>query len=719
MAVIDYSTGPRVVNEGSHVVYTKATWGAAWTAQPNLQCVECQWNAAPNFNTAILRWEIGSVVLPGDTSPTVFGPWVGRGQFVRVDWTCDNGSILIWTGYIDASDWPTEAFGAQSIVCYGLERALAKTPMADAVWRDGDPTDTAAGTARRSQYPLTFGNPDGLRSFNPVDTGGSVYAFASPKDDGAKPWSTREAVRYLMTYHLPTSSHGVAAVPWSVDQIDQLPDWDQVQFETRNRTVWDVLTYLIRAEQQLGFTVGSDGTNVYLRCFTHLASTLTIGSQSIAANPNQHSVIFAPDALTNARLRDVGGGYDQLICRGARQKTICTLRFADSHLEADWSAAEQDDYDFGDSADAGYAAADDAEKKQRNAIVRGRQGLQHVYRRLKIADDWDFKISGASIFNTSADGDNEFPRSIALLNRLPIKPGIDWDGAVSEDDFDRDGEGRPLLLTWDNPTALPIDRVDNAALNALSLFFRSDIDFSYAVRPSCQGRKIDLQVIGGGPQHMIAKGEFTPLPAVDTDGQLDYREMQATVAIAEDRYVQGVYPSTAPTADIVRRLVMDFGETYHRVRIHPGTVTEVGNLLVGEKTSTGGVLVDDTDELQALAEMIAKSLLLTRKTVSWSSTRKIATVAVGDLITTAAGATVGAPVVAIHMRAPVGIDQPADPSVQSFEVWQGNANPIDVLRRLGGIAGDKDLRTELQVTSIAPRSGTAVRGERLRRLKQR
>lgn len=717
MAAIDYSSGPRVVNEGSHVVYTKPTWGAAWTAQPNLHCVECQWNAAPNFNTAILRWDIGSVILPGDTSPTVFGPWVGRGQFVRVDWTCDDASTLMWTGYIDASDWPTEAFGAQSIVCYGLERALAKTPMADAVWRDGDPM-AAAGTARRSQYPLTFGAPDGLRSFHLVEDGGSVYAFASPKDDRAKPWSTREAVRYLMTYHLPTSSHGVAAVPWSIDQIDQLPDWDQVQFETRNRTVWDVLNYLIRAQQQLGCTVGSDGTNVYLRCFTHLQATLTIGSQSIAANPNQHSVVFAPDALTNDRLRDVGGGYDQLICRGARRKTICTLRFADSHLEADWSTSLQDLYDLGDSTDAGYAAADEAEKKRRNTTVRGRQGLQPVYRRLKIADDWDFKISAASIFNSDVEGDNEFPRSIELLNRLPIKPSIDWDGAVSEDDFDRDGEGRPILLTWDDPTGTA-DRVDNAALDALSAALASDIDFSYAVRPHCEGRKLDLQVIGGGPQHMIAKGEFTKLPDVDIDGQLDYREIRLTVAIAEDRYVQGVYPASAPTADIVRRLVIDFGETYHRVRIHPGTVTEVTDFAGTEKTSTGGVLVDDTDEIQALAETIAKSLLLTRKAVSWSSTRKISTIAVGDLITTAAGAAVVSPVVAIHIRAPVGIDAPAAPSVQSYEVWQGESNPIDVLRRLGGIAGDKDLRSDLQITSIAPRSGTAIRGERIRRLKNR
>ena len=285
MTAFNYSSGDRITAVLPHVVYAKSSWAADWVEVPNLTCVECAWNAAPNFNTAILQWETGYVILPGDTSPTLFGTWTGRGQFIKIVWACDDGGTLTWVGFVDSSSWPTEAFGRQQLICYGLERSLSLTPIATSAWLD---TSGTSPTLRRSAMPFTFNDgPDGYRSQNPVS--GSTFAFASLHDPTATKhfWSTRKIVQYLMTYCLPSNDYGVAAVPWSLDQAAQLPDWDVPTVRTQNRTLWDVLLELITPENQLGFTVASDGSTAYLRCvwsewsFTSACSRLCWVSRSL------------------------------------------------------------------------------------------------------------------------------------------------------------------------------------------------------------------------------------------------------------------------------------------------------------------------------------------------------------------------------------------------------------------------------------------------------
>ncbi len=282
MATINYSTGPRITNVGDHVVYTKATWAGTWAAQPNLVCTECQWRAAPEFSSALLTWRTGYIIPPGSTSPTLYGPWTARGHFVRIDWTCDDGSTLRWVGFIDASTWPTEAFGDQPLVCYGLERALALTPIMDFCWKRG------TSDYYRSNEPPTFGYN---RTKDPDSVGG-VYVFCDEMRDADADifrWTTREIVRYLLKYNVPSNNFGVGNIPWSVNQPTQLPDWDAPLVETRGRTVWDVLCELVNADRQLGMTVGSDGSTAYLRIFTHTSSTITVSGNTLAANPNQHT----------------------------------------------------------------------------------------------------------------------------------------------------------------------------------------------------------------------------------------------------------------------------------------------------------------------------------------------------------------------------------------------------------------------------------------------
>lgn len=670
--LIDYSTGPRIATEGAHTVYARATWSDAWIEQPNLSCLECQWNAAPAMNTAVLRWELGNVILPGDTAPTVFGAWIGRGQFIRVDWVCDNGSILRWVGFVDSSEWPADYLGSQILVCFGLEQALAKTPITFAMWRDfDDPTVTV----RRSEQPLTFNGVGGLMSESAIASTGGTHVFARPNEDAAKKWSTREIVRYLLYYHLPTNTWGVSTIPWAVDQINQLPDWDAPQIETDLRTVWDVLNALINPQQQTGFTVGSDGSAVYLRCFTHLATDLTVNFRTIPANPNQHSLVFAPDALTSAQLSDMGGGYDQVTVRGAKAVTITTLEYAD-HLEPAWKDTLQTPYDAGASV-AGYDIGDsDKQKRSKDAAARGASKFSDVYRVFRIKRN-DALSLGAPPDATTRHG------VLRLLPRIPIGSQFDWDTGTLTDLFDAKGDGKPPLVTWEHPL-VDTQRISNAGLAQLTDALPDTRLPAVTVVTTVKDDTLRLAV-HGGPQYLIADGEFDPLDH-DLPTILDYRELKVTAAIEQGSYCAATYPTTAAAADIIRRLIVDVGEEYRLVYLADGTLTDVDESGAEKIRTTGGLLVDDRSELEAIARVLSDSVLMTRKTVSWSSLRKISSVAVGDLITTAAGATIVAPVTAVHIRGGVSINAPAGSTQQSYEVYRGGLDVMSVVRRLGGTA---------------------------------
>ena len=54
------------------------------------------WGMATAVFLFVLWW-LGDVILPGDSAATTFGPWIGRGQFVLVDWVCDDSSITSLT----------------------------------------------------------------------------------------------------------------------------------------------------------------------------------------------------------------------------------------------------------------------------------------------------------------------------------------------------------------------------------------------------------------------------------------------------------------------------------------------------------------------------------------------------------------------------------------------------------------------------------------------
>lgn len=691
MTAFDYSSGPRITNVGGHTVYAKSSWAGTWNEVPNLTCVECSWVAAPNFNSALLEWETGYVILPGDTSPTLFGTWTGRGQFIKIVWECDDGDTLTWVGFVDSSSWPTEAFGRQQLVCYGLERSLALSPISSSAWIDTVPSPAVV---RRSGMPYAFNvGPDGYRSESVVSGGSHVFAPLQDPQATTHFWSTRQIVKYLLTHCLPTNNFGVAAIPWELDQDTQLPDWDFPTVETRNRTVWDILNELIAPTNQLGFTCGSDGTTCYLRAFTHLPTPAVYFTKSIAANPNQHTVVFAPDALTTADLSDVGSTYDQIIVRGDRRKSICTLAMG-TELEANWEFTEQVDYERAESLLGDYATWTVEERKSRNAAYRTTK-QPRVFREFRLRKDWDFRVVGYVPLMTvlpvfpGPPSDNLTPRSVRMLEFLPIAVTQQWNGNVQQTWYwpidSKSVELARFIPLMEDPTDTQNLMNISTQLGMLSGKILSDLhnQSSYTINASVSDRVLSLAV-EGAPQHVIANNNFDPLPEDEaTSGGLNLYTLKLTVMLEEDRFCEGIWPTTV-SADVVRRLVIDLGPKYEQIWIVPGTITgldSVGN----PQTSNGGWLVNDQNEINALAQLIGTGMVPTRKRATWRSQRRISGIAVGDLITTAGGATVNAPITEIKITAPTSQGRPPSAPMQSFSTFGGIFDPLQVLRRVGVI----------------------------------
>ncbi len=670
MATIDYSAGPRITDVGDHTVYTKTTWAGTWTAQPNLVCTGCQWRAAPDFNSAVLVWRTGYIIMPGATTPTLFTPLAGRGLFVRIDWVCDDGSILRWVGFIDSASWPTEAYGDQQLVAYGLERALALTPMIDHAFKRG-------ASVLRSNMAWDIG---GNRSKDP--DGGGVYLYCdSLRDDPEdwKSWNSQQIVRYLLKYHCPTNTFGVGAIPWAVDQVDLLPDWDRPMVSTMNKTLWDVLCELISPDKQLGFTVGSNGSTAYLRVFTHTSADITLGDQTLLANPNQHTLILSPDALTTASLADVGGGYDQVICRGARRQTICTLAHP-THIENKWTSTDETAYEAGASGESGYSTANTQKQREMNLRTRTRDAVAKVYRDFRIAKTFNWVVASEDLFPG-----NTAPRIVQILESLPIHPRTDWSGSVDPTWFSPNYP-RPWAIYFANPDALTkyvdISKLAITNTEAVSTGDMPTVSVSAEVHWYDEVRLI----VRGAPQHAIAGTNFSRLP-VDAPskcwGALDYSTMRVTCTLEEDRHCEGRYPTSPPSTDVVRRLLVDCGPEYRQIRIHKNTIAGIDHEGTAQMVTASAYLVDDSERLATLAKVISLGAVLTRKRVNWESQRRISTIAVGDMINTAEGQTVLAPVTCIRISAPTSVNRPASCPTQSFETFGGTHDPLQVLRNLG------------------------------------
>ena len=416
---------------------------------------------------------------------------------------------------------------------------------------------------------------------------------------------------------------------------------------------------MLSASRLLGYyvTLSDDESTIELRPHTFVATPTDLGTVTIAANPNQITIQLEEGRdVSNVVVRETTAGIvDQVIYRGARRRTCCTLSFLDGNLEKGWDTTTEDAYDTAATADADYPAATEiAERRRRNAAARTALSLFPAYRRFQVPDTWNQHAAdghGGNLDNpvfcqddNVALGQATNRRWVRLLPILPLKDGIDYT------DFAEHGPVKAGLGPWDeqppmvfsplpsetgtmsNRRYVQLDRL--TAADHVELNTEPDLrDFSIRVEIPQNDVGILLHV-DGAPQHAIAFNHFSPLDVDEPQGEWNYAEFAVTVCFEEQRYCEGRHPADAdlPALDVIRRKTYYAGDMYRLDRVVPHTIVGVSSITGRAVHSLGGWCRDDREVLRLKAKAAFAYLSIPRRSLSFSVHRVNSAIKLGDYV---------------------------------------------------------------------------------------
>jgi hypothetical protein len=374
-------------------------------------------------------------------------------------------------------------------------------------------------------------------------------------------------------------------------------------------------------------------------------STIDLGnSHSLAAAASQHSIICQGDPATAAVVqRSASGRYHQVVARSAKRTSTGSFSIGGDYtgLYKSWSTAEENAYKNAATLETGYDALDSYERKKRNAAVRDSAQLEHVYRTLELRQTDDFLQDGEALFpppdvgSGITDTKPYFPL-LAILPELPFWVGVDYTGNEISSGVDTTNASpikRRPMVCFSNPavtTEPPYVRVDGMGSRLLMGGVDDDLFFSVDPQVVRDGKAISLNV-SGGDQHVISG--WQPPAAEDLpSSKWSIDTTVATITLQDDRYAEAVSPATlSTTVDAVRRIVLDFGDAFRRDYVTPFTAVDVDGELL---TSNGGYIRDDFEKLESAANAAALYYIRERAILRLTTSRPLAALRVGDLITT-------------------------------------------------------------------------------------
>lgn len=662
-------------------VWTKANWLDEWAEDTGLQVNSVTWEVAPRIGTAQLyfRYGIGKL-YDSQVFETLARKEIDR-HFVKIQLLTDHPTVAgatlakYWYGIVEitrdviegSADVPR---GRQTILAYGLEHLLYQNPVRSSVYYKDSVTrlgDSLAG--------LTF-NENGVA--NMIDDEGGANRFtADLSADETDYWSTKDIVRYLCEFHSipdPTvhigeqiATHSTIKIALQLDRSDVLPTWDRPVLESHGRTLGQLFNALMPRHRLLGwYTEISDVDPTTLRIvpYTFAGYDLTIvPGQTIPANPNEKTITVHESAQTQLHVEwDRSGQYDQVIVEGAKRRSVFTMtaHVGTGTLEKGWTDELEVEYEKAASEAAGYPASSEVdERRRRNADSRGRDRLRSVFSRFKLPDDWDF-MAGYGMLQVPVfpvdvpygDEDNfnsgvyVYRPHLSLLPTLPLIAGKEYFHFETEPDTEPEDLGLGNLGEELPPFAIiqvPQDDSKWAYLHKVGMTAdtpntipEANRRWSARIRVNSRIREPAFHVdVTGQPQHVIASQDFDGL-AEDRDlGDLDWRNMLATVAVEEDRRVYGAYPhiEQVESIDHVRVLRIDAGDQF-RLDFMPYR-TCLGISARGTPIFTTGPqwLNDDRAALYRVAKLAYEWYGTERRALRMVTKKITNGIDIGDLIT--------------------------------------------------------------------------------------
>lgn len=638
---------------GVQRVYTRQRWANSWTLQPNIWCEEASWSLLPAMPSASFVLRYGRVLPHGSTNWATQAKLAIGGYYIKVEFDCADGTIS-WIGFIDqladeqGGIVAGVATGTQHFVALSMAQVLAYEFVTRSRWFD-EPNSLA----RWSGSAIAF-NQDGRpnRSNSETPAGGTVPIFspAAPRNWTGLPWSTpkywssRKIVSYLIEHATPRDSSDAKLIPFRVDNIEAIPDWDRPVIETEGKSVLSVLEEIVNASRllQLSQTIDPATPNVVVLKVHSLSSAALAlpGSNTHPANADPVEFVTVAAQDTNILVQgSVTSLVHQVVVKGAKRETCFTGYIANTAeaFTKGWNTVQEAAYNAAASGEAGYGAASTTQQRHLNQIVRSRHKLNDVFRTFVLNPAWSFLVNTDQVF-ADEDDNRYYPwwNDITVAPYLPLKEGIQYELAdVSEDDHRATVEYRPIYVLFKRPDAAQY-------LQAEKMADGIDPKFSVSVGLAKYNNGITLDV-SGSHQHAIGFADFDPLP-VDSDslGEFDYLDAEITVSLTEDRFAEYQYPDTlSATADAIRKKVFYVGAAYKNVRMLAGTVVDVDNAGTVEAVhstniDSGGTgtntLVDDTPKLESIGQIASDWYLVTRQILRLTTPRPTAAAFVGQLV---------------------------------------------------------------------------------------
>ena len=393
-------------------VQVRRTWGAAWTAVPNLYAEKIEVAVQPATPRATFRLRYGSASVAGAAFAAIDRvDLVDQFVLVRTRWTATAAAETLFVGIIDADsdrrggsaiDVPT---GTQTLTASGLERLLARTPI------DGAVTD-----AGRQTRPLPFNLPGPMNAVTGNRSTRRVQDAYVHSSDGEL-WTARDVVEHLLNHFAPPLNFKLGGTVGNLEHV--VTTWGPFD------NLLDALKTLIDRRRGMTFFVDfRSGNHPIVRVVSCFDGAVAQGKLRLAPNSDLFNAdLDAEDgAVEDVTVRTSSAHrYTRVVAVG-RPMVVCgTVSVNSGSLVQGWEAADEKE----------YVDAPDDETRKREKFAR-------VYTTFVMSDPATFdKIpgldAGARIPAVAADGSLDQTRTAklflhgrSLLPLLPLRAGEDY-----------------------------------------------------------------------------------------------------------------------------------------------------------------------------------------------------------------------------------------------------------------------------------------------------
>jgi hypothetical protein len=623
-------------------VYIKSYWPDDWVHVPGLWCSDLAWGTLPQIGAARIEWKAFTGVLPHEPVEIYHGWQFLDRKIVKVeienvdDDAPQTVNTLRWIGVIDRDSQKRDDVirieglkqitGDQVFSAAGIEQVFVDTIVRYGWFASGENTKGRIGVAPAFN--------EGGRPNRSAEKIGGSYVF-SKYSQGAKFWSTLNAVEYLLKTQQPKTGVGLNLCEIDLLGDGSLFDWDRPEVPQHGRSVSDIVSEFIHARRGLGahFIAADDPDNHWqLSVFTHAQADVVLSSenpnQKLFSNPFRYNLAIdraaglardaRPDILTMVS-RGLESQYDQVIAQGA-PRTACfsVNKTLDNTLEDDWTDADKTGHDAAGSGEGGYPSSA-TERKERNEGVRSTK-YGHVYARFKLPDAFDGKAKGGNggdpkdVFDTSgqtpqdASEPSNWPLGWRFQRRLSLYEGQDYSGSqLPKWPYQTATLAEPDRLGWMVFLPLGSSKFKRGDVHGLSS--SSDKKFSLSLKVQEFPPRFRMET-HNAPQHAIGKNQWTPLSAghgdTASEAKYDWREFIVTLTLEETRRAESIYP--APLVNngqgiaILRTKYLDCGDEFRLDWLTGNTVVGVNaSEELQRANATGGYVRDDRPFLDQIA----------------------------------------------------------------------------------------------------------------------